>query len=148
MHLEFTRGLYHAVYKRWPTPTMVFCPNAGDAIPHNAQVGILLVILCLTCDAAAGLAVYPSWQPTVRVLLTESPAPLLITDFCEEAGLLAHSLLLAELQVTRNCVGLGVSELQVNPFRRPVSCQGDDNCLPSYSNCFYFWCNACQKSAD
>jgi hypothetical protein len=32
-----------------------------------------------------------------------------------------------------------VSEIQVNAFRKPLSCQGDDNLLPSYSNSFLFW---------
>ena len=131
-----TRG---CLLRQWSSVQM-------QVMHHNAQVGILLVVLCLTYDAATGLAAYPSWQPTVRVLLTEALVPLLITDFCEEAGLMARNLLLAELQVTTKVDSLGVSKLQVNPFRRPVSCQGDDNCLPSYSNCFYFWCNA--QAAD
>ena len=28
--------------------------------------------------------------------------------------------------------------ISVNPFRRPFSCQGRDNNLPSYSNAFMF----------
>ena len=80
----------------------------------------------------AGLAAYVSWAPTIRRLLTGSAGVVcLFTDYCEEAAERAMSMLQA----------LGAQTLMpitVNPFRSPLSCTGDDNRLPSYSNAFMF----------
>ena len=90
----------------------------------------------VTYDSATGIVAYQSWYPTMR-LLCKMGIPTMITDFCEEATRLAREAaieMLNELHLEQ-CV----SEVMLNPFRNPMSCQGDDNLLPSYSNCFLFW---------
>jgi len=66
-------------------------------------------------------------------VLCEARVPTLFTDFCEEAAFLAHQA------VESQAGGCPVSDVEVNAFRKPLSCQGDDNLLPSYSNAFMFW---------
>lgn len=59
--------------------------------------------------------------------------PALFTDFCEEAAFQAMCV----LKATAHGDMLWLTPT-VNPFRNPLSCQGRDNNLPSYSNAFVF----------
>jgi hypothetical protein len=93
-----------------------------------------MIYACLW--AGPGIAAYESWAPTVSSLC-EAGVPTLITDFCEEAAHLARQVV--QSQADKRPTKPAVSEIQVNAFRKPLSCQGDDNLLPSYSNSFLFW---------
>ncbi|KAK3260551.1 hypothetical protein CYMTET_30502 [Cymbomonas tetramitiformis] len=98
-------GLYHAVRSKLPEADLVFAPNAG-------------------------IAAYPSWLPTVD-LFAAFETPFFITDFCEEAALLAVEILTA--------AGVELDyQISPNPFRRPFSKRSNDNALPAYSNGFLF----------
>ena len=90
----------------------------------------------------AGLPVFESWQPTLKAILGMS-SEIIITDYTEEAISLAHTVVKGELeaggeQALKDRV---LSEPVMNPLRRPLSCQGRDNLLPSCSNGFMFTCS-------
>jgi len=95
--------------------------------------------------AGPGIAAYESWAPTIS-LLCNAGVPTLITDFCEEAAHLAQQVV--KSQAEKCHTKPAVSEVQVNAFRKPLSCQGDDNLLPSYSNSFLFWLSKPPRSAE
>ncbi len=80
----------------------------------------------------AGLAAYPSWVPTIERLTAPSWAavPRVFTDHCEEAAVRAATVLTG---VSGRRLSLPVT---LNPFRQPLSSQGSDNALPTYSNAF------------
>ena len=63
--------------------------------------------------------------------------PVMLTDFCEEATHLSQQAAL-DMFESLNLTD-AASEIALNPFRNPLTCQGNDNYLPSHSNCFYFW---------
>ena len=81
----------------------------------------------------AGLAAYPSWVPTLQYLCRPEQPWAVFTDYCEEAAYRAEQLIQA-------LAGPDATWLKptVNPFRSPLSCTGNDNRLPSYSNAFMF----------
>ena len=85
---------------------------------------------------SVGIAAYPSWMPTIAALC-QNGIPTLISDFCEEAIFLARKAAISILD-SMDLEG-PISEICLNPYRSPLSCQGEDNHLPSYSNCFIFW---------
>lgn len=114
----------------------------------------------------AGLAAYPTWLPTLRLLARPGAPAAAFTDFCEEAALRAADVAAACLggsgsapapSPPGDAAGSGagdgaaraggepgsrarrVGPVHVNPFRQPRSCQGADNALPSYSNAFMFY---------
>ena len=55
----------------------------------------------------------------------------MFTDFCEEAAVRGQAML-------QHLGARDLLPITVNPFRSPLSCTGDDNRLPSYSNAFLF----------
>eukprot|EP00854_Cymbomonas_tetramitiformis_P002525 gene2525-3271_t len=68
---------------------------------------------------------------TVHDLFAAFETPFFITDFCEEAALLAVEILTA--------AGVELDyQISPNPFRRPFSKRSNDNALPAYSNGFLF----------
>ena len=80
----------------------------------------------------AGLAAYPQWIPTMKLLISLSIS-FSITDYNEEA--LELSLQLIEtcgLKRTR------IGKIHLNPFREPVKRKQGGNALPSFSNGFLF----------
>lgn len=81
----------------------------------------------------AGLAAYASWVPTLQLLSQEGSPPAVFTDFCEEAAVQG-------MHVMQAVVGgpMHWMPISINPFRKPLSCQGRDNNLPSFSNAFMF----------
>lgn len=87
----------------------------------------------LVFGANAGLAAYPSWVPTLKLLSQQDAPPAMFTDFCEEAAVQAIRVMQAVARGPMQWI-----PISVNPFRKPVSCQGRDNNLPSYSNAFIF----------
>ena len=82
---------------------------------------------------SAGLAAYPSWVPTLKLLSQQDAPPAIFTDFCEEAAVQAIRVMQAVARGPMQWI-----PISVNPFRKPLSCQGRDNNLPSYSNAFMF----------
>ncbi|KAL0048159.1 hypothetical protein WJX82_008913 [Trebouxia sp. C0006] len=87
----------------------------------------------LVFGANAGLAAYPSWVPTLQLLSHRSAPASIFTDFCEEAAFQGMRVMQAVAQGPMQWMPVAV-----NPFRKPLSCQGRDNNLPSYSNAFIF----------
>eukprot|EP00898_Chlorokybus_atmophyticus_P006717 jgi/Chlat1/7046/Chrsp56S06717 len=93
--------------------------------PQLQQTRADLIIAC-----NAGIPAYTSWLPALKVISAQS-APFVVTDYCEEAAVMAQRILEAN--------GLQVSQpVCVNPFRKPFSHRQHDNALPSYSNGFVF----------
>ena len=110
LQIELFRGNYADLAPRLARPHLVFGPNAG-------------------------LAAYPTWLPTLRLLARPGAPPSVFTDLCEEAAERACDAL--------ETVGGQPAALRpsLNPFRRPFSSQGRDNAFPSYSNAFIFAAN-------
>lgn len=103
---SFHAGYYHEVIPELGRPPdMIFAQNAG-------------------------FPAYSSWTATLQKLPRD--APLIATDFCEEAANRAAQMAQC---VSGRALAMPVS---VNPFRQPVSCHNADNALPSYSNGFMF----------
>ena len=80
-----------------------------------------------------GHAAYPSWVPSLQLLTQAGAPPAIFTDFCEEAAFQAVRVMQAVAEQDMQWLPIGI-----NPFRSPLSCQGKDNRLPSYSNAFVF----------
>ena len=124
------RGLYHDVASA--------AESAGDATPTEPA--------SLVVAPNAGVAAFESWAPTVR-LLVRGNAPVVITDFTEEAARMARE---AWMGCAREGTGdkrgddVGGSsrgrctEVTSNPLRQPMSAAGSDTALPAYSNGFVF----------
>lgn len=81
----------------------------------------------------AGLAAYASWVPTLQLLSHEGSPPAVFTDFCEEAAVQGMRAMQAVVGSSMHWM-----PVSINPFRKPLSCQGRDNNLPSFSNAFIF----------
>lgn len=81
----------------------------------------------------AGLAAYASWVPTLQLLSLEGSPPAVFTDFCEEAAVQGMRAMQAVVGSSMHWMSVSI-----NPFRKPLSCQGRDNNLPSCSNAFMF----------
>ncbi|XP_050236252.1 uncharacterized protein LOC126686251 isoform X2 [Mercurialis annua] len=79
----------------------------------------------------AGIAAYPSWLPTLK-LIYENGAPAVFSDYCEEACHLAASCITS---VTGRPLSLPI---EINPFRQPIMVEDSALLLPCYSNCFIF----------
>ncbi|BBN15007.1 zinc finger MYND domain-containing protein 15 [Marchantia polymorpha subsp. ruderalis] len=108
--IKLWRGLYHERYSELETsPHFIFAPNAG-------------------------LAAFPSWQPTLRLILS-SKVPAIFTDYCEEAADLALR------SVSPACSSPPTHNVQLNPFRQPLCPRDKQLNLPTYSNCFLFGIN-------
>lgn len=105
--LKFHKGFYHECYNYEVCfPHIIIAPNAG-------------------------IAAYPSWLPTIK-LIKEMGVPAVFTDFCEEAANLASHCI-----ETVNETSLRLP-VQVNPFRQPLPVEDSALFLPCYSNCFLF----------
>lgn len=84
--------------------------------------------------ANAGIAVFSSWQPSIKLIL-ESGVPAFFTDYCEEAGFVAE-------QCMRKLHGTALSfPVQLNPFRQPFAISNQGLAVPTYSNCVIFGIN-------
>ncbi|DBB11897.1 TPA: hypothetical protein ACH3X3_006042 [Trebouxia sp. C0006] len=112
LQLSFYTGCYHDV--------------AGDIQQEFRRPDLVF-------GANAGLAAYPSWVPTLQLLSHRSAPASIFTDFCEEAAFQGMRVMQAVAQGPMQWMPVAV-----NPFRKPLSCQGRDNNLPSYSNAFIF----------
>ena len=103
----------------------------------------------------AGLPAFPEWEPSVLFVLA-SGAPLFVTDLTEEAAVQARALVAgaAMRKLPTGPPGArpgrwDISEVDVNPFRQPLSSRGADNLLPTCSNGFLFsarWAEAHEKA--
>ena len=54
---------------------------------------------------------------------------MIVSDFCEEAALMAQQIMSAHAKC---------SAVEINPFRSPLPVVSDNNRLPSYANAFVF----------
>ena len=95
----------------------------SDYDPSHLHLSLLL----------AGLAAYASWVSTLQLLSHAGSPPAVFTDFCEEAAV--QGMHVMQAVVGKSMHWMPVS---INPFRKPLSCQGRDNNLPSFSNAFMF----------
>ena len=142
------RGLYHEVVVGHGRPSAAAgarglgLRGGGDDGEEGDEESSLLPPPALVVAPNAGLAAFTSWMPTVRVLLAAS-APVVLTDFTEEAACMGAALLAEAVRTAvggGGCGGGGRRMLPVarNPFRQPMSSMGNDNALPTYSNGFTF----------
>lgn len=83
----------------------------------------------------AGLAAYPQWIPTMRLLISLA-VPFLVSDYNEEALELSLRVLVEQCGVDKT----RISEIKLNPFREPVKRNHGGVALPSCSNGFYVIC--------
>ncbi|XP_020598158.1 zinc finger MYND domain-containing protein 15 isoform X2 [Phalaenopsis equestris] len=103
--LKLHNGFYHDKFRYMDArPQLVIAPNAG-------------------------IAAYPSWLPSIK-LINEMGVPAIFTDFCEEAAFLAARCICS---VTGHPLSI-----PVNPFRQPLVMEDQALYLPCYSNCFIF----------
>ncbi|XP_024520915.1 zinc finger MYND domain-containing protein 15 isoform X2 [Selaginella moellendorffii] len=79
----------------------------------------------------AGIAAYITWRPTIELLLTME-VPVFVTDFCEEACVLAVECIDS---LEPNHVTFPITE---NPFRQPAGLWNTGIDLPMHANCFIF----------
>ncbi|XP_024383941.1 uncharacterized protein [Physcomitrium patens] len=84
--------------------------------------------------ANAGIAAFPSWHPTLELIVSLN-VPALFTDYCEEAAVLATETIHHVIRGKHPDLEFPV---QVNPFRQPLSPTNKDLDLPTFSNAFVF----------
>ena len=86
----------------------------------------------------AGIAAFTSWEPTLKMLVNEFGPVVIITDYTEEAANMGLKELKKMVLREKAAARWNFLEVQVNPYRQPVSCKGADNAMPSYANGFIF----------
>jgi hypothetical protein len=87
----------------------------------------------------AGIAAFTSWQPTLRTIVRRvGDTSVIITDYTEEAALMGLTELKKLVLREKVADAWEILEVQVNPYRQPVSRKTGDNALPSYANGFIF----------
>jgi hypothetical protein len=87
----------------------------------------------------AGIAAFTSWQPTLRTIVRRvGDTSVIITDYTEEAALMGLTELKKLVLREKVADAWEFLEVQVNPYRQPVSRKTGDNALPSYANGFIF----------
>ena len=86
----------------------------------------------------AGIAAFTSWEPTLKMLVNEYRPVVIITDYTEEAANMGLKELKKMVLREKAAARWNFLEVQVNPYRQPVSCKGADNAMPSYANGFIF----------
>ena len=87
----------------------------------------------------AGIAAFTSWQPTLRKIVRHvGDTSVIITDYTEEAANMGMKELKKTVLREKLADAWDFLEVQVNPYRQPVSCKTSDNALPSYANGFIF----------
>ena len=86
----------------------------------------------------AGIAAFTSWEPTLKMLVNEYGPAVIITDYTEEAANMGLKELKKMVLREKAAARWNFLEVQVNPYRQPVSCKGADNAMPSYANGFIF----------
>ena len=87
----------------------------------------------------AGIAAFTSWQPTLRTIVRRvGDTSVIITDYTEEAANMGMKELKKTVLREKVADAWEFLEVQVNPYRQPVSCKTSDNALPSYANGFIF----------
>jgi hypothetical protein len=87
----------------------------------------------------AGIAAFTSWQPTLRKIVRRvGDTSVIITDYTEEAALMGLTELKKLVLREKVADAWEFLEVQVNPYRQPVSRKTGDNALPSYANGFIF----------
>ena len=87
----------------------------------------------------AGIAAFTSWQPTLRKIVRHvGDTSVIITDYTEEAANMGLKELKKTVLREKLADAWEFLEVQVNPYRQPVSCKTSDNALPSYANGFIF----------
>jgi hypothetical protein len=87
----------------------------------------------------AGIAAFTSWQPTLRTIVRRvGDTSVIITDYTEEAANMGMKELKKTVLREKLADAWEFLEVQVNPYRQPVSCKTSDNALPSYANGFIF----------
>lgn len=143
----------------WLLPHMqLLITMVGPAVPparHNEQIRVahsveVTLIRGLYHEAAArgevsvgqadlvvglnaGFETYPSYRPTVNLLLS-SKRPLLCTDYNQESARLAAAIVQQELGRQISC------PIETNPFRAPRTEKSSNRsyCIPSCGNAFLY----------
>ena len=118
------RGLYHEVKGTISSHAYAWLENS----PHR-----------LVFMPNAGIAAFTSWEPTLKMLVYDRFGPVvIITDYTEEAANMGLKELKKMVLREKAAARWNFLEVQVNPYRQPVSCKGADNAMPSYANGFIF----------
>jgi len=119
------RGLYHEV--KGTISSHAYARKNLRLSPHR-----------LVFMPNAGIAAFTSWEPTLKMLVNEYGPVVIITDYTEEAANMGLKELKKMVLREKAAARWKFLEVQVNPYRQPVSCKGADNAMPSYANGFIF----------
>lgn len=132
------RGLYHEVLAdRSSAAAAGGDGGEGGIVRGDDSPPLPLPPASLVVAPNAGLAAFTSWMPTLRALAA-APAPVVVTDFTEEAARMGAALVAEVFSSTVSTGERRLLPVARNPFRQPLSSRGNDNVLPTYSNGFTF----------
>ena len=125
--MQMYNGLYHEVKRTIWDHSHAYARRNFRHSPHR-----------LVFMPNAGIAAFTSWEPTLKMLVNEFGPVVIITDYTEEAANMGLKELKKMVLREKAAARWNFLEVQVNPYRQPVSCKGADNAMPSYANGFIF----------
>lgn len=134
MVFQFKRGFFDDVYG---------CIHDGSSTPTSIDIPDIIIGL------HAGLGAYQTWSTrfqSPRKLLERYDAPqvMLFTDYIAQSADISRNILLHTL----GCVpGVSVSDVQINPFRKPVWVHQSTHLMHYAPNGFEVWLERCTPSS-